>query len=90
MYAIAHALDGLSWAPAAGVVKLGGALVVLSPVAGADAPEGAVVLAAGEARATLAPEGGLGPDAPDGEAEMVFEVGDELRAGYRGTLDCLG
>ena len=81
---------GPDGAPAAGVVKLGGALVVLSPVAGADAPEGAVVLAAGEARATLAPEGGLGPDAPDGEAEMVFEVSDELRAGYRGYLDCFG
>ena len=63
------------------MIKLGGGLVLLEP-AEAEAP--AVALAAGEARAALAPLPG------EGQAEMVFEVGRELRAGYRGYSDCFG
>ena len=47
------------------------------------APEGEIHLAAGEARAALRPL-----TAEAGEADVVFAVGDELRAGYRGFLDC--
>lgn len=67
--------------PAGGVVKLGGDLVLLGP---AEAETPAVALAAGEAQAALAPLPG------EGQAEMVFELGRELRAGYRGYFDCFG
>ena len=66
---------------AGGVVKLGGGLVLLEP---AEAETPAVALAAGEARAALAPL----PE--EGQAEMRFEVGRELQAGYRGYSDCFG
>ena len=77
--AVATGPDG---APTGAVVKLGGDLVLLDPV-DSGAPEGEIRLAAGEARAALRP---LAAEA--GEADMVFEVGNELRAGYRGFLDC--
>ena len=84
---------GPDGAPVEGVVKLGGDLVVLRPTApgaAVDAPEGAVVLAAGRARATLAPDGGLRVGAAGREADMVFEVDGDLRAGYRGYFGCPG
>lgn len=80
-------------AVAEGVVKLNGSLVMLQPAAaeaGRDVPEGGFRLVAGDIRATIMP--GIGP-APDGEAreaDMVFEVGESLRAGYRGYYSCAG
>ena len=66
------------------MVELGGDLVPLDRV-DSGAPEGEVRLAAGEARAALRPL-----TAEAGEADMVFEVGNELRTGYRAFLDCIG
>lgn len=79
---------------AAGVVKLGGDLVSLAPQEGGKiAPEtGDLTMRADPISITLSPDAAA-PSAPrEGvvrrEASMVFEVGNELRVGYRGYLDC--
>ena len=88
-----------------GVVKLNGSLVILTvaptELASAEGAAGpadvlaadVLALAAEPIRTTLWPfprgltetRGGL----RSLEATMVFEVGDSLRAGYRGYLDCV-
>lgn len=72
---------GVQWpasgAGAKGAVKLNGHLVALSGAA----KDGALELSADRVRMTLVPEGS--------EAVLLFEVGDELRVGYRGYYTCL-
>lgn len=80
--------------PLGGVVKLNGHLVPLeaAPAGGAPAPSGALLLAAGPIRMTILPEPEEGAEGRNGlrrrEADMVFEVGESLRVGYRGYLGC--
>ncbi len=78
----------------AAVVKLNGHLVPLEPApAEAGAEAGARLrIVADPIRlyveaASLAPRAG-DRDSRRQEANMIFEVGDRLRAGYRGFLDC--
>ncbi len=79
--------------PLGGVVKLNGNLVRLDATATED-PGGAdsLRLAAGPIRIAVTPDRGEGAEEGDGarrrEADMVFEVGESLRAGYRGYLRC--
>jgi hypothetical protein len=77
-----------------GVVGLNGNLVLLEPAQDdAGGRQAAFRLRAGPIRAAVAPD----PDdqaeelkgARRREADMVFEIGDSLRAGYRGYLDCI-
>ncbi len=65
------------------VIKLNGDLVLLR----AETADASIVLAAEPIRMTLAPLEG----ADDGqrEATAIFEIGDSLRAGYRGYYDCV-
>lgn len=80
--------------PLGGVVKLNGHLVPLAavPVGSAPGPSGALLLAAGPIRMAIMPEPGEGAEGRDGlrrrEADMVFQVGESLRVGYRGYLGC--
>ncbi len=79
-------------AAGAGVVKLNGNLVELKPVPGGkETARELVILAADPIRITVAP-GGKFWEATAGlmrrEATMTFEVGDQLRVGYRGYFDC--
>lgn len=70
---------------AQGVVKLNGHLVVLQ-----SAPaENATVLEADRVRMTLTPDPGEKADGSQVEATSIFEIGNDLRAGYRGYYDCL-
>lgn len=75
-----------------GVLKLNGDLLLLEPAAGAGEIEG-VRLAAGPIRATVTPDASDEPEELDGarrrEADMIFEIGEQLRVGYRGFLDCM-
>ena len=72
----------------AGVVKLNGHLVPLQRGA-ADAQS--IVLQSGEVRLTVTPDGGAPvDDARRREANTIFEVGSELRVGYRGYYRCTG
>lgn len=77
-----------------GVVKLNGHLVPLqaTPAEGGGVPPGSLLLTAGPIRVTVTPDGGeQAAEAgvmPRREASMVFEVGQELKAGYRGYLGC--
>lgn len=72
-----------------GVVKLNGHLVALSPAS----TDGALVLVADRVRLILTPDGGgqtgeLG-NARQQEADLIFEVDDSLRVGYRGYYRCI-
>ena len=70
---------------AQGVVKLNGHLVLLQ-----SAPaKNAIVLAADRIRMALTPDPGDEADGSQIEAISNFEIGDDLRAGYRGYYDCL-
>lgn len=75
-----------------GIVKLNGSLVPLSPAppAGAAGQEGRLLLAADPVRVAVMPaaEAEEGEGMRRQEATMVFEVGQRLRVGYRGYLDC--
>lgn len=77
-----------------GVVGLNGHLVLLEPAQGSagEQPAG-FLLRAGPIRATVAPVEGAEAEEVEGarrrEAEMTFEIGDSLKAGYRGYLDCM-
>jgi hypothetical protein len=78
--------------PLGGVVKLNGHLVPLeaAPANDVPRPDKGLLLTAGPIRMTIVP----GPEGDEGngvrrrEAEMVFEVGESLRVGYRGYLGC--
>lgn len=70
--------------PGDGVVKLNGSLVMLKPEPAGDR----IVLAAGEVRLTLAPEAAAG--GRQVEADVVFQVGNRLEAGYSGYYSCAG
>lgn len=75
-----------------GVVKLNGSLVPLEPLpaAGTIRP-GAFALAAGPVRLAVAPYADAPVPGEPGamvEAQMVFEVGQELRVGYGGFVAC--
>jgi hypothetical protein len=81
-------------APLGAVVKLNGNLVRLDAT-GAEGTGGtadSLRLAAGPMRIMVTPDPGEGGDEADRvrrrEADMVFEVGESLRAGYRGYLRC--
>lgn len=80
--------------PLGGIVKLNGHLVPLeaAPADRAAGPAGSLLLAAGPIRLTVRPDGGEEAGDRDDvlrrEADMVFEVGEGLRVGYRGYLGC--
>lgn len=70
-----------------GIFKLNGNLIR----AGATPADDGLLLEAGRIRLTLTPLAGAASDAGgevQTEADLVFEVGDELRAGYRGYYRC--
>jgi hypothetical protein len=72
--------------PTDGVVKVNGHLVTLA----STSTDGLLVLYADPIRLTLTPDG----DEPLGaagrrEANLIFEIDSELRAGYRGYYYCL-
>ena len=77
-----------------GVVKLNGSLIALEPasIGGDVGPVGSFMLVADPIRMTVAPDRGEQAEGRDGvrrrEADMVFEVEQSLRVGYRGYLDC--
>ncbi|HEV7368445.1 hypothetical protein [Arenibaculum sp.] len=81
-----------------GVLKLNGSLIVLElapaePAAAGGGQADDFALVAEPIRALVAPVPGELNEIRDGlasrEATMVFEVGDSLRVGYRGYLECL-
>ncbi|MEJ7930157.1 hypothetical protein WG922_09235 [Ramlibacter sp. AN1015] len=75
-----------------GVVKLNGVLVPLQPAPATAIAPAAFALAAEPVHLTVRPD--ADPSAipqTDGSrvaAEMIFEVGQQLRAGYHGYLEC--
>ena len=77
---------------AGGIVKVSGSLVPLTPapVDPAAKPR-TFLLVAGPIRLALSPDPGGptgDPGAPFRDANMVFEVGQSLRTGYRGYFGC--
>jgi hypothetical protein len=79
--------------PSGGMIKLNGNMVALSPTSSDDAggPSGTFLLVAGPIRITVTPD----REREEGrdvvlrrEANLVFEVGQSLKVGYRGYLDC--
>ncbi|MFC4172851.1 DUF6692 family protein [Microvirga sp. GCM10011540] len=81
-------------APRGGIVKLNGSMVPLSPapVDGASGAASTLLLVADPIRMTVTPEGAEqtdGTGAQRREANAVLEVGQSLRVGYRGYLDCI-
>lgn len=71
---------------AAAVIKLGGKLVTLKPGGGGNGTS----FAADRIHVTLSPMKGEAENNPAKlrDADMVFEVGEELRAGFRGYYKC--
>lgn len=70
-----------------GVLKVNGHLVALSHT---SAEGGGLVFADDKIRVTLRPENGeRSGSAHQREADVVFEIGDSLRAGYRGYYLCI-
>jgi hypothetical protein len=71
---------------AAGVIKLNDKLVILKP----QESDEQMTFTAGPVRLTVAPEKSGSESSADEvrEAEMIFEVGDQLRSGYRGYYQC--
>ena len=81
-------------AEAAGVIKLNGNLVILSSVPDGSLEKlGGFALAAGAIRMAVTPDVGDDRQTTEGvrrrAATAIFEVGEELRVGYRGYLDCM-
>lgn len=70
-----------------GVLKVNGHLVVLQPEAAPPDPDARLRLAAAPMRVTLASAGGTEGGAWR-EADMIFEIGEALRVGYRGYVAC--
>lgn len=70
-----------------GVVKLNGYLVELRPADATTPPNGGFALVAEPVRLAVRPDR-EDRRPPDGVANMVFEVGQSLRVGYRGYLSC--
>lgn len=72
-----------------GVVKLNGHLVILKP----SPAQNAIVLTAENVRLAIKTGTGGQIEEPASstqrEADLIFEVGDELRVGYRGYLRCV-
>lgn len=80
-------------APMAGVVKLNGSLVALKPDTSAPHNKtGGFVLVADPVRVSMQPDpqatASTKPQDGRVEAEMVFEVGQDLKVGYGGYLEC--
>jgi hypothetical protein len=75
-----------------GVAKLNGSLVALTLARGAAEPAMAFLLADDPVRIEVSPDPPERAQAASAvrrrEADMVFEVGDRLRVGYRGFLEC--
>lgn len=71
---------GADGAPAAAVVKLNGHLIQL-PAMASDAR---IDMAADPVRLTLSPS----LEAGEEEATLLFEIGQDMRVGYRGYSDC--
>ncbi|MCF6369958.1 DUF6692 family protein [Rhizobium halophilum] len=64
--------------PASGVVKLNGHLIEMQTTRAEDS----INMTAGDIRLAIAPQG-------DGEeAKMVFEIGQDMKVGYRGYYRC--
>ncbi len=78
-------------APVGGVVKLNGRLLLLKAgdASRKDASPSTLTLTAAPIILTVTPDSTGGPPTEKREANAVFEVGDELRAGYRGYLSCV-
>lgn len=80
--------------PLGGVVKLNGNLVRLdaTPAAGAGGATDNLRLTSGPIRIAVTPDPGEGTEEGDGvrrrEADLIFEIGENLRVGYRGYLGC--
>lgn len=79
--------------PATGVMKLNGSLVPLEPDTAATRNRAdGLVLIADPVRLSVQPiqqaAASADPDQDQVEAEMVFEVGQELTVGYGGYLEC--
>lgn len=70
------------------VLKVNGDLVLLAPVEGGRQPAGATVLAADPIRVSIRPVADGREAEGRQEAEMIFEIGEQLRVGYRGYLGC--
>lgn len=77
--------------PSGGVTKLNGSLIPLTAASTEGVRQGTFQMIAGPIRITLAPDQEQEED-HDGvlrrEANMVVEVGQSLRVGYRGYFDC--
>ncbi|MFC4171624.1 DUF6692 family protein [Microvirga sp. GCM10011540] len=77
-----------------GIVKLNGSLVPLSPAppASATGQGKSLLLAADRVRVAVTPVADGEAEDREGmrrqEANLIFEVGQSLRVGYRGYLDC--
>jgi hypothetical protein len=80
--------------PLGGVAKLNGHLISLEAARtdGAAGATDSLVLTAGPIRMTVTPDRGEGSEDRNGvrrrDADMVLEVGESLKAGYRGYLGC--
>ncbi|WP_119681929.1 hypothetical protein [Indioceanicola profundi] len=78
-----------------GLAKLNGSLIQLQlgPAEGNVDKLGGVRLVADPVRLTLQPDPGEAPELQDGmqrrEANLVFEIAQSVRVGYRGYVDCL-
>jgi hypothetical protein len=78
--------------PSGGVVKLNGRLLLLKAGGDAsrkDANASTLILTAAPITLTVTPDSTDGPPTEKREANAVFEVGDELKVGYRGYLSCV-
>lgn len=86
------AMRGDAGAAPKGVVKLNGKLVLLEAGGAAAAQRGeGLRLGANRVRVAITPDSrSTSRGAEPQEANMIFEVGEELRVGYRGYLQCLG
>ena len=77
--------------PVDGVVKLNNHLVPLKPATAAQ-PSPATALASGPVRLVLRPEEAASAGASDSagrrKADVILEVGDKLRVGYSGYVQC--
>jgi hypothetical protein len=81
--------------PGSGIIKLNGNLVVLEPEpidGSGNERSGKLSLAADPIRMTVLPDPVESGEDRDGvrrqEANMIFEIGQNLKVGYRGYLDC--
>ncbi|MBY0333660.1 MAG: hypothetical protein K2X49_23625 [Acetobacteraceae bacterium] len=83
--AVSAGPGGAAQGPA--VVKLNGHLVILQPHTVTQEAAPALRLAAEPLRITLAPTGPMGGEAWR-EANMMLEIGEALRVGYRGYVAC--